>query len=189
MTPLLGNQSKNSFFNIINRILDRFLLDNYEEITNSTHALIIYKYKYKTKEGTELNIDIWDTAGQEAFDNIHPTYYFEANAALLVFDTTRKITYKNCMKWYNEFRTHCPSTPCILVGNKIDIDKKCVERKYALGEKIGCPFYLTSAADGTNVVRIFEELIKLGVEHKMNPKKDYSEKILDLLDDDDLFDK
>ena len=35
MTPLLGNQSKNSFFNIINRILDRFLLDNYEEITNS----------------------------------------------------------------------------------------------------------------------------------------------------------
>ena len=89
MTPLLGNQSKNSFFNIINRILDRFLLDNYEEITNSTHALIIYKYKYKTKEGTELNIDIWDTAGQEAFDNIHPTYYFEANAALLVFDTTR----------------------------------------------------------------------------------------------------
>ena len=68
-------------------------------------------------------IDIWDTAGQEAYDNIHPTYYFEANSALLVFDTTRKITYKNCMKWYNEFRTHCPSTPCILVGNKIDIDK------------------------------------------------------------------
>ena len=43
-------------------------------------------------------IDIWDTAGQEAYDNIHPTYYFEANSALLVFDTTRKITYKNCMK-------------------------------------------------------------------------------------------
>ena len=32
----------------------------------------------------------------------------------------------------------------------------------ALAEKIGCPFYLVSAADGTNVVRIFEELIKMG---------------------------
>ena len=70
-------------------------------------------------------------AGQEEYDNIHPTYYFEANSALLVFDTTRKITYKNCMKWYNEFRTHCPSTPCILpcilVGNKIDIDKNVLK--------------------------------------------------------------
>ena len=64
-----------------------------------------------------------------------------------------------------------------MVNNKIDIDKKCVERKYALGEKIGCPFYLTSAADGTNVVRIFEELIKIGIEHKTNPKKDYADKI------------
>ena len=53
----------------------------------------------------------------------------------------------------------------------------------------GEAFYLTSAADGTNVVRIFEELIQMGLEHKHNPKKDFSEKILDLLDDDDLFDK
>ena len=29
----------------------------------------------------------------------------------------------------------------------------------------------------------------MGLEHKHNPKKDFSEKILDLLDDDDLFDK
>lgn len=91
------------------------------------------------------------------------------------------------MKWYKEFRAQCPSTPCILVGNKIDIDKSCVKRKYALAEKIGCPFYLVSAADGTNVVRIFEELIKIGIEHKVNPKKEYTEKILDLLDEDELF--
>ena len=92
-------------------------------------------------------VDIWDTAGQDVFDKMHPAYYFEANAALLVFDTTRKITYKNCTKWYNEFRSHCPSTPCILVGNKI------------------------------------------GIEHKKNPKQDYYEQIMDILDEDDLFDK
>lgn len=67
--------------NYSSRILDRFLLDNYEEITNSTHALIIYKYKYKQQDGKEIVIDIWDTAGQNMFDTIHPTYYFEANAA------------------------------------------------------------------------------------------------------------
>jgi hypothetical protein len=40
------------------------------------------------------------------------------------------------------------------VGNKIDLDKKSTERKYALAEKMNCPFYLVSAADGTNVVRV-----------------------------------
>jgi GTPase SAR1 family protein len=65
------------------------------------------------------------------------------------------------MKWYNEMRANCPSIPCILVGNKIDsnkhlmvVDKKSVERKYELAEKIKCPFFLVSAADGTNVVRV-----------------------------------
>ena len=58
------------------------------------------------------------------------------------------------MKWYNEFRTNCSSTPCVIVGNKIDLDKKVTERKYNLAEKINCPFYLSSAADGTNIVRV-----------------------------------
>ena len=163
------------------------MLDNYEEITNSTHALIIYKYKYKNKDGSELMVDIWDTAGQEVFMTMHPAYYFEANAALLVFDTTRKITYKNCLKWYNEFREQCPTTPCILVGNKIDIDKRTTQRQYKLADKLNCPFYWVSASDGTNVVRIFEELIKIGVEHKKNPKNNYYEKIMDILDDENLF--
>ena len=57
-------------------------------------VLIIFKHKYKIPDGSELMIDIWDTAGQEVFGNIHPTYYFEANAALPDFDTTRKLTYK-----------------------------------------------------------------------------------------------
>jgi len=42
-----------------------------------------------------------------------------------------------------------------LLGNKIDLDRKAVERKYNLSEKIKCPLFLVSASDGTNVVRVF----------------------------------
>jgi hypothetical protein len=42
----------------------------------------------------------------------------------------------------------------MLVGNKIDLEKRSIERKYALTEKMNCPFNLVSAADGTNVVRV-----------------------------------
>lgn len=44
-------------------------------------------------EGVDIKIDIWDTAGQECFNTLHPSYYFGAHACVLVFDVTRKITY------------------------------------------------------------------------------------------------
>ncbi len=70
--------------------------------------------------GGAKGVDIWDTAGQETFNELHPSYYFEANVGVLVFDATRKITYQNLAKWYAEMRTHCPDIPCLLVANKID---------------------------------------------------------------------
>ena len=94
----------------------------------STHALTIYR-KYMEVEGSKALIgkhaifnstDIWDTAGQETFNELHPSYYFGAHAGMLVFDATRKITYQNLSKWYAEMRIHCPDIPCILVANKID---------------------------------------------------------------------
>ena len=39
--------------------------------------------------------DIWDTAGQDRFNSLHPSYYYRAHACLMVFDVTRKVTYKN----------------------------------------------------------------------------------------------
>jgi Rab-like protein 2 len=36
---------------------------------------------------------VWDTAGQESFNELHPSYYFGAHAAILVFDASRKVTY------------------------------------------------------------------------------------------------
>ena len=47
-----------------------------------------------------------DTAGQERFQSVHPSYYMGAHACILVFDVTRKITYKNLDVWYNELTAH-----------------------------------------------------------------------------------
>ena len=65
-------------------------------------------------------LDFWDTAGQERFNSMHPSYYHQAQACVLVFDVTRKVTYKNLANWYTELRQNRPEIPCILVANKID---------------------------------------------------------------------
>jgi GTPase SAR1 family protein len=36
-------------------------------------------------------VDIWDTAGQERFNSMHSSYYYRANACIMVFDVTRKV--------------------------------------------------------------------------------------------------
>ena len=67
-----------------------------------------------------LCLDFWDTAGQEKFQSMHPSYYHQAHACILVFDATRKNTYKNLSNWYDEMRKYRPSIPCICAVNKID---------------------------------------------------------------------
>lgn len=53
---------------------------------------------------------------------MHPSYYYRAHACVLVFDVTRKATYKNLTDWYGELRQYCEGIPCLLVANKIDVD-------------------------------------------------------------------
>ena len=43
---------------------------------------------------------------------------------LQVFDISRKVTYANLKKWFQELRRICQSCPVICVANKIDLDKK-----------------------------------------------------------------
>jgi len=147
-------------------------------------------YRHNTKiEGKTYKIDIWDTAGQECFNTLHPSYYFGAHAAILVFDVTRKVTYLNLKTWYSEMRDQCPDIPCILVANKIDADRSSTEKTFKFAEKYNLPFYFVSAAEGTNVVKIFSEVLRLALQYKLNPPDNFYSEVMELLNDESLFDK
>jgi len=100
----------------------------------STYGLTMYR-KVIDIEDKKTRIDIWDTAGQEQYNTMHPSYYFGAAVAILVFDITRKVTYENLRKWYVEMRKYCPQIPCILIGNKIDIKPEVTNKKFAFANK------------------------------------------------------
>ncbi|XP_061629044.1 RAB, member of RAS oncogene family-like 2 isoform X2 [Phyllopteryx taeniolatus] len=148
--------------------MERFLLDEYRPQQLSTYALTLYKHTAKVANRT-VAVDFWDTAGQERFQSMHPSYYHKAHACIMVFDIQRKITYKNLANWYKELREYRPEIPCCVVANKIDADLKVTQRSFNFAKKKGLPFYFVSAADGTNVVKMFREMIKRAVEYKQNP--------------------
>ena len=76
-------------------------------------------------EGKAVKIQIWDTAGQEAFQAITRTYYKGAIGAFLVYDITRKETFEHITKWLQEVKTNGSKSVCIvLIGNKEDLTEK-----------------------------------------------------------------
>ena len=83
------------------KLVERFLLNNYQSRQLSTYALTLFRHT-ATVDGQNVEIDFWDTAGQERFNSMHPAYYHLAHACILCFDVTRKQTYKNLPDWHGE---------------------------------------------------------------------------------------
>ena len=165
------------------KLVERFLMQRYVPIQMSTFALTMFQYDFiKEETGEEIDVDVWDTAGQERFASMHPAYYHEAACCILVFDVTRKATYKNLDKWLSELRSFREHIPCIVACNKIDTDAEVVKKSFAFAEKNNIPLLYVSAADGTNVVELFETAIDQAVGYKKNPKKeDFIAQVMDLL--------
>ena len=68
-----------------------------------------------------LSITIWDTAGQEKFCGLRDAYYVDADLAIIMCDTTNKVTHINAGKWAADFRRVCPRSPTIYLANKINL--------------------------------------------------------------------
>ena len=130
--------------------------------------------------GKTIKIQIWDTAGQEAFQAITRTYYKGAIGALLVYDITRKETFTHVTKWLEDVRTNSSkNVTVILIGNKKDLDDKrqvSFEEGEAFAKEHGLMFLETSAKTALNVVEAFNlsaqcilnNIEKTGIEPTLN---------------------
>ena len=85
-----------------------------------TNSLVFYNFIY------QLVIKIFfyfqDTAGQERFRTLTPSYYRGAQGVILVYDVTNRNTFTKLDMWLNELDTYSTKTEVVkmLVGNKID---------------------------------------------------------------------
>ena len=64
---------------------------------------------------------------------------------------------------------------------RLAVDYRVTERSFAFPQRRNLPFFFVSASDGTNVVKVFQQAIMLGLQHKENPSDDYLTMALELL--------
>jgi len=111
------------------------------------------------KDGKQVKLQIWDTAGQEKFRSITRSYYRGAAGALLVYDITRRETFDHLTTWLEDCRKFSHGNVVImLIGNKSDLNEKRVVSREE-GErfaKLNNLFFLeTSAKTADNVEEAF----------------------------------
>ncbi|ELP86043.1 RAC GTPase, putative [Entamoeba invadens IP1] len=78
-----------------------------------------------------INLGLWDTAGQEDYDRLRPLSYPQTDVFLICFSVVSPPSFDNVSsKWQPEVVHHCPKTPCLLVGTKLDMreDKDQLKR-------------------------------------------------------------
>jgi len=112
-----------------------------------------------TIQDKQIKLQIWDTAGQESFRSITRSYYRGAAGALLVYDITRRETFKHLSVWLEEARQHSQSNMVImLIGNKNDLEHRravSFDEGKAFADQHGLIFMETSAKTAFNVEQAF----------------------------------
>ena len=110
-------------------------------------------------QGRRVKLQLWDTAGQEAFVSVTRSYYTSCACAILVYDITCRHTFHRIRRWVERVCDHAPGIPLILVGNKVDLEQhrqvSTVEGR-AMAESIGASFLETSARSGERIDTLFE---------------------------------
>lgn len=72
--------------------------------------------------GREVELALWDTAGQEDFDRLRPLSYPDTDVLLVCYSIDSPDSLENVTeKWAPEIAHFCPRTPVILVGCKSDL--------------------------------------------------------------------
>lgn len=147
-------------------ILLRFADDTFTETPISSIG-VDFRHSTIQVEAKTCKLQIWDTAGQERYRTITSAYYRGADGIVIVYDVTSVSSFKHVNEWLAEVNRYAAEDCCkLLIGNKIDLDKRAVTAGEGKGyaEELGMAFVETSACTGDGVPQAFsvitEALIK-----------------------------
>jgi GTP-binding nuclear protein Ran len=132
-----------------------------------------FEKKYIATMGVEVNpipfftsrgpivANCWDTAGQEKFGGLRDGYYIGGQAAIIMFDVTSRITYKNVPTWHRDLTRVCENIPIVLVGNKVDVqDRQVKPKQIVFHRRKNLQYYDVSAKSNYNFEKPFLYLIR-----------------------------
>ena len=75
-----------------------------------------------------------------------PVFSIQGQCAIIMFDVTSRITYKNVPNWHRDLVRVCENIPIVLTGNKVEIkDRKVKAKQITFHRKKNLQYYDISA--------------------------------------------
>jgi small GTP-binding protein len=155
-------------------LIHQFVNNEFLDFYKPTLGISITSQTYEIQgfDQNKLNFMVWDVAGQKFFQRVRKYYYMGANAAFIVYDTTRRETFDKIKYWFDDIHDVIPHIPLVVIGNKIDLDENravSYQEGEALAKELGCSYMETSAKSGQNVRDAFS-IVGIGLFFKLNKK-------------------
>ena len=139
-------------------LMKRIISSEFNESYDQTIGVDFYSKNVMYKE-TIFKLQLWDSAGQEKYKSLIPSYVRGASLIFLVYDVTDERSFDAVSTWLNFIKQNLDvsaSTKLILVGNKIDLERKVSTSKAEeFAKKEGMVCYEVSAKTNQNVVELF----------------------------------
>lgn len=145
-------------------VLARLINKEFKFDSQATIGAAFQNYFLQIPTGS-VQMQIWDTAGQEQYRSLAPMYYRAANVAIIFFDVTNQTSFQALQEWMDELAEKAPpQLHMVVVGNKIDLENRQITTKMAqqFATSHGAVLYKeTSAKTGEGVLELFTEIAKL----------------------------
>jgi len=139
-------------------LFNRFLYSKFDEKYLTTIGVKVDK-KVINIDGQDLNLLIWDIAGEISQNKVPHSYFLGTSGVIYVFDLTRPITAKNLNSDLEYLKKIAPGISIKVIGNKQDLVSEQDVKDYI--ETTGVAFdFLTSAKTGKNIEELFFSLGK-----------------------------
>ena len=155
-------------------IISRFVNDRFDkgQMTTACPSFCTKEINYPKYKKT-INLDIWDTAGQEIYRSISKLFYKGAAIGILVYDISNRKSFDSIKEyWYKELKENTEnSTFFVLVGNKADLyEEEAVKEEEAkeYAKSINAEFYLTSAKTNIRITELFVQSGKKFIDPNSN---------------------
>ncbi len=139
----------------------------------------------ETKISAEINkekveVQLFDTAGQEKFRSIPKNYYKDVDSILLMFDVTNKDSFEAIEQWISSIKDNVHNSKIILIGNKIDLNEKRIINKKDAQKKAddhNIKYYECSCFNGINIDETLNELLFVGYIYHCEKQNDVNRQL------------
>ncbi len=135
------------------------------ESYKATIAFEFYIFNIKINN-LNINLQIWDTCGQEEYRSLITSFYKNSSLAIIVYAIDNIISFNNVDSWIKDLKQYSnPNIKIILIGNKNDLnDKRQIEfekgNQFAKDYNFDL-FFETSAKSGLNVQNVLIDAAKI----------------------------